>query len=961
MGLTVLQLNIRHWINNQYIFRVELNKYNPDIILLNETSLDLNCKINLPGFNSICKSFGPNTGTAILVNNSLSFESIPLNDPFSLAVKLFTDIGPIIICTSYVPPRIKLLPFTTISKVLNLHLPVLIMSDFNAHHPSLFGSTTNLQGRLLVNLLNSRNLIHLGPSFDTYRSGSRKGRPDIILTNQEFSLFHSMITPGNNVGSDHIPIIAKFQITPFVKVVHPKPNLNKLNISEYKNSLCHFTFPSLDGSHFSKINEQLNLINQQITIATHKNAPVNKVKVIQSYHPTPLIKRKLAQFQAMCLSKYRLGFPSTEQINIIKLELLNLIKDHHQNNWEFLVKTAYECYREPKKFWRKIRLYEGTSSNVPEYLTPPLDLIRSANLNILPNSKITDKSEQAEIMSKSWASVFVSNVGKEFKNPNTYKVQDWYKGNKHKLVTYDTIDFRRLPPYHPILRKISTEEIVETIKTFKDKSPGPSGITVTQLKYLPSNFNNAFSQIFNSILSTNHYPTLFGDCNMIFISKPNKDNRNPLNYRPICLLDLVGKVFEKIMANRIQYFLEYHNILNEKQFGFRSGRSPQQPIEIISAAVQDNQSRKMVTLVATRDVHKAFDTVWHKGLLYKFNQIPEVDFHLLSFLNSYIKTRKITPIFNGIPGSPITPKSGVPQGSCLGPILFTLFVNDLPDPHYYDSLIVQFADDVVHCVRAPSSKLKFKNAKRKLEKELSITKLWEDRWRIKTSVTKCNVAVIGGRTSSVQSVGGIKLGKNKLKLSNKTCILGYTLTARKHSTAQAVKASQRARLSLNKLFRFKSAPYKIKSHLYKAQVRSILEYPPSRLANSGVTSVEKLQRVQNKACRFITNTKLLDRVPSSSLHNKLKLDPLNIRLQKLSYKTLNKINKYFLSNNINDKINIRYKFSSFEITRDPHFQKSPTIAEKLNDSILSTLDHNPFIGLADDVEQHIAPIVPQYT
>ena len=146
-------------------------------------------------------------------------------------------------------------------------------------------------------------------------------------------------------------------------------------------------------------------------------------------------------------------------------------------------------------------------------------------------------------MSSIWSTIFTSNTGKNFKNENTYKVQNRDKNNKTNLLKYNTIDFRRLPPYHPLLRQITTEEIMNTIKTLKDRAPGPSGIKALQIKLLPSNFISAFHQTYNSIISTNHYPLLFGTCNMTFINKPNKSNTDPLHYRPICLLDIIGKLF----------------------------------------------------------------------------------------------------------------------------------------------------------------------------------------------------------------------------------------------------------------------------------------------------------------------------------------------------------------------------------------------------------------------------------
>ena len=100
-------------------------------------------------------------------------------------------------------------------------------------------------------------------------------------------------------------------------------------------------------------------------------------------------------------------------------------------------------------------------------------------------------------------------------------------------------------------------------------------------------------------------------------------------------------------------------------------------------------------------------------------------------------------------------------------------------------------------------------------------------------------------------------------------------------------------MTLNKLYRFNKAPFKVKRHLYKALVRPILEYPAVTLSYTGITNKKKIQRIQNKATRLITNTKLNDRIRSEAIHNNAKMESMNIRLDKYSNKQLNKIHEKY--------------------------------------------------------------------
>jgi len=300
---------------------------------------------------------------------------------------------------------------------------------------------------------------------------------------------------------------------------------------------------------------------------------------------------------------------------------------------------------------------------------------------------------------------------------------------------------------------------------------------------------------------------------MVFINKPNKINSNPLNYRPISLLDIMGKIFESIIAQRLLYFLEYHNLLAESQFGFRKYRNTQQPIEIIDKILSENSKQTRITLVSTRDIQKAFDRVWFKGLLYKINNIPEIDHHSLAFFANYIFNRSVIPTFNNSIGPSFTPSAGVPQGSCLGPILFLIYVNDHPSPIYYDSIHSQFADDFVHIIRSTcigSRKNKIRNVISKIKKELIQTTKWENAWKIKSSPEKSFILPRGTTLAAIENQGGIKIHGIKYKVVRKIRVLGYHFALSRISINHITSQSAIARRNLNKLSRFKNASPRVK-------------------------------------------------------------------------------------------------------------------------------------------------------
>ena len=926
MGIVIYHLNIRNWKRNKYSLSIDINNHNPDIILLNEISTNPEQSVKLEGFNTISKSNGPNSGVAVLVRNTLKFQLIHVTDNNTIAVKLSTLDGPIIVCTSYCPPRQNFIPTTSLYSILRHNLPTIMISDFNAHH-QVFDNTYSShpngdqKGHCLFNLMKLKKLSFLGPYFQTFITKARRGKPDIILCNHLFTYLHYKISPGKDIGSDHIPIIAKISAKPFVKMCEPKRNLNKLNIEEYKKELSKIPIHDLDGKQHTVIDSETNRLMTAIIDASDNNSPLINTKVIQQYKPTPKIKRLLKQYQAATLNYYRHGAPNRTKLNEMLNGLINETKKDRNNKWSNLVKIASENYNNPRVFWSKIKHLKG-SDNRKTHKLEQVDSDGSISV-------ISDPQDQANLMSSSWKNVFREHTGNEFDNENVKNVLQWYKEQEPSLQFTKIISFKDLPSDHPIYRPMECNEIKKAIRFTKDKSPGLSGIRQKHLDLLPSNCITILNNIYNSILSTRYFPLIVEHIKMIFINKPNKDNKNPLNYRPICLIELIIKVFEKILAQRLLYYLEYNNLLSEKQFGFRPNRSTQHSINLIQSTININSAQGKTSLLATRDVEKAFDTVWHPGLLYKLNKLPHAIPEFLSLIHQFLTRRIIHPFFQGYEGDTFTPTAGVPQGSSIGPILYSINVNDHPNPVHKDTIICQFADDIITIVRSNiKSKYKTIYAKRKLIKELEQTKRWEQQWKIKSNPDKLTVAVYGSQIKSFNKHGRLIVENRNIKVGGSSTVLGYTLTNNKFSRGHITKTITKAKRNLNKLQRFACAPMKIKRALYKTLIRPILEYPSVPIAKTCKTHALKLQRVQNMALRFISNTKLSDKVSSISLHERLNMEPLNTRAHKLAIKTLNKMkNVYSPKTELNPVP--YYKYSDYSINDIPLKQRKRPVLQRI--------------------------------
>ncbi len=222
------------------------------------------------------------------------------------------------------------------------------------------------------------------------------------------------------------------------------------------------------------------------------------------------------------------------------------------------------------------------------------------------------------------------------------------------------------------------------------------------------------TNIFNACFSAGYFPLSFKKALIKFIPKANKSPQITLNYRPISLLEVPGKIFERIILGRLNTFLAEHNTIKDRQHGFRSHKGATTAIAIIYKTIANALANKQQVYVVLRDVAKASDKVWHKGLKYKLLQVnlPAI---LEKILCNFLDDRPARIVIGNENSNIISLQSGVSQGSVLSLTLYALYTNDIPTagPGYID---IMYADDITQVITTAS---KSKNVmKLKAEREI---------------------------------------------------------------------------------------------------------------------------------------------------------------------------------------------------------------------------------------------------
>lgn len=418
-----------------------------------------------------------------------------------------------------------------------------------------------------------------------------------------------------------------------------------------------------------------------------------------------------------------------------------------------------------------------------------------------------------------------------------------------------------------MIEDITPHEVTSLIKGLPSrKSPGFDSVTSLHLKNLPITAVTLLTFILNFFLSAAVFPTSWKNAKVITLPKPGKNPTYPQNLRPISLLSTISKLYERILLRRIWNHINLHQLIPHQQFGFRTGHSTVLQIQRVVEHITASFQRKQHTVALFLDVKEAFDRVWHNGLLCKLIQFNFPD-TLVHCIADYLTSRSFQ-VYLEHELSPITPiKAGVPQGSVLGPILYLLYTADFPLHRSCQTAF--FADDTLVYYSAKSLPFII----RILQGYVRQFEDWFTKWRININTAKTQAVIFSKRR--VQLPQSISVFGNYINYELSVKYLGIhldrRLTFKQHIDTIVAKAHVKL-LRLYPLYRSSKLSLKIKKVFYYSLIRSAILYACEAWGFAAKTHLLKIQRVQNRAARMITNSPRGLRI--AQLHEDLGLETI---------------------------------------------------------------------------------------
>lgn len=864
MNNTNKELSILYWNANSITDKIEevkilLGKYKIDIIIIAEAKLGKRNPPKIPYYHVINKKRQDNPsagGLLLYYRKNLKATEIEINTKIIETIGI--KINSVIIVGIYNSPT-NVINKNEINTIMNYSNKVIAVGDFNAKNTIWNCYDNNTNGKLLFDYSIKGNFIIQAPFSFTHYPDNIQHRPSVIDIVINKNVNASIPETLNELCSDHLPIMFNTNLGP-IEIINEQEkfiykNANWKEFRKYINNCI-----KIDGVvSQNKIEEEIMTLTTTIQ------------KAMDLYIPKATNKKKIEKIPDEIIDDIK-------ERNRLRRILQRTPTIQHKNEFmelNTLIKQKLKSYREQmwNNYVKKTNFRDNSLWKLAKILK------NRNNHSIIPplhskNGIVFEDSEKAESLADTY-----EEIHRQTENLSNNKTEKMVKNTIRNMLS-QTIST-------PIEELTTPKEIFNTIKyTTSKKAPGEDSIQNIILKNLPKKAIIKLCHIYNACLTSQIFPNSWKNAVILPFKKMGKDHKFPQNYRPISLLSTLGKIYEKLILTRIKNFEFEHPTIIPNQFGFRSQRNTVlQAARIFNDILIDFNMKKSTTLVAL-DLEKAFDTVWHDGLIFKLIK-TDMPFYIIKIIRDFLKNRTYQVKVNQTLSSKRKPAAGVPQGAILSPYLFNYFINDVPTTH--ETKLALFADDTA--IIASTTKLNLNV--RKIQKHLNVLEKFYNRWKIKANPEKTQVLHCTNRIfTNVQKLSFYNTPIEENKVMKYLGIhLDKKLLFGQH-IKEVIKKTNAVFGLLYPLLKY-TCPLDIKTKitLYKTVLFPIFMYASPVWSRISKCHINKLQILQNKILRVILNKKR--RFPVADLHQEAEIplikDVLYERAQKFYGKQVKKI------------------------------------------------------------------------
>ena len=919
-NLNILQLNLQHKKVANSLLIQELSQRNIHVALLQEPYINKQTK-QIPGLSNLYSAYyeDENSTAAIIIRNDIKHSLLGKTLSRRLtAVRIHAFDTSLIVISCYAPGSASVPIPEELEQnwgyFKHLSPSVLIGADTNSHSSFLNYPKSDNRALAWEEFLITKNLtLANNPDSITFEnSRGHTSRIDwTIATAPLYAKLFNWHTPDDWISlSDHKVITYSIKSVPLLK----RQNVANFKKTNWKNFFeCLETqLNNVDGSPCltspQDIDSYTESLTEALNITIEKMVPKRRhVRHKNAWWTTSLERQKM-------------------QVRSLK----------RKNRAEYLRKKfefEIDIQKAKNSSWQKF--LENAKNQDDAYIRYKVLCKSKTERNVLPvndeNGNLTTTPEEsARVLLDKHFPDFAGNPQND--NEILETVQNY--------LNTDHIS------YEPLIEDFEILAAVQ--KTAPRKAPGNDGIPGIVYHKTFSLLLPKLNKLYNAMLELSYFPNRWKNAEIIFLKKPGKvSTYEAKNFRPISLLPVMSKIFERILQNRLNWFSDACQWMNKKQYGFQKKVSAEHASLNLSNFIMTGFKKRKETVAVFLDVSSAFNQIWHNGLLYKLIK-KGTPITYIRIIQSYLTDRSATVVIDD--DSKVTKglSQSCPQGAVLSPFLFSIFLDDLLSTckNHNSSINIQaFADDIVLYMHKQKNE-----TVDEMNDLLGIVSNWAQKWHLSFNKQKTKAVLFSRLRQPNRQLLNLRFGEHSIDVTDHYKYLGIIFDSKLNWTLHrnyAIAKAKKFILQLNAASKCKwGLSPDITRFLYLNAIQPILLYGALVWGNCLLTksAMKSFQKVERAALLMITCA--LRTSPTNALYLLAGIIPIKYVLRS---KLASEVHRLHTHKNTAIKLDIVrtleihkknfIHFSSLEIATDEFEKSKYELAEVQKSYLLSEIPH----------------------
>jgi ribonuclease HI len=838
-----------------------------DVVCLQETFLRKGKRFKMRGYTVVRRdrADGRGGGVATLVRDGINFTECDTGaDIESICISLRVKGNYHRIANLYLPPEPSLTGVTVNEAQLAsiMSTSTIVVGDLNAKCRTWGSHTPDPRGIFIDDLADRNGLVVVNDGSPTYTHyNGTESHLDVAMVKANLATACSWTTLQNSLGSDHLPCFLEiFGTEPEVET--PGPGRYKFNKADWGA----YAAASMQAWSTVNVDDDVETLGAAITdaIIDAANAAIPRSRPNgrrRKYKPLPYwsdeCKKAVSDRNNArnCLAKNKGDTAKRLEYRRLKGVAQAVIKNAAHEHFRDFCGTLDRTSK-MSNVWSFVKSMNGDAKHATV-----------SNLKINGNIVDTNKAKAA-VFAETFAAVSSNaNRDDEF---NVYREKFEAARKPRPIAVYEsTVENAG------VNANFATHELQRAIRECKrSTAPGEDNVSYEMLKRLPKQCIHSLLLFYNKVWSSGEMPKAWRESIVIPILKQGKDKTAPSSYRPVSLTSTLCKLMERLVKNRLMFFVE--SKLSSAQAGFRKGRGTIDHIARLSDCISRGINNSKHTLAVFLDFTSAFDMVWHEKLLSKLEGYG-ITGNCFAFIEQFLTDRSIRVRVGNETSDSFKLDNGSPQGSVLSPALFLLCIDDLVAK-------VRGVDCSLYADDASLYKTD-KNIDRvyqSIQRNLNVVSAWcrENGFILSTNKT---VAVLFTRGRYVELPGPLTIDGKEIKIEKSARFLGVIFDSRLTWAEHINYVAEKCRKRLNLLRAIAGTKWgasrKLLLMVYRGLIRSVIDYGCIAYDSASGALKAKLDVIHHRALRiaagaFCTTSK-------AALEVELAEPPLALRRKKL--------------------------------------------------------------------------------